>query len=499
MEETRAAALGLNWTEERAREGLAEVEETSRAHLRTKLTWAIDFKEVLEVELQEQTQRVRVAQDIHQQWGALLTIWIPMQLFELEMGRGATSERTARRALQDEEASYRRLLSSRQVEAQTSAARVVCESIETCERDDIVAEWRTSCSFLRREQLTAGSNALLSECVHLLRSDLSRRGADEVGTSDRDSVASTHTNTSSPLLGRQNREKTWWAGGSHPSSPTQGTPAVGWGTTLQKLPSDDRWHPQHSLSLSSQQSSPLHLAAAVPSLPISPVSYGSNGVSAFPGNVHPTFSPASFGSFGANVGLDHERRQGSLGNGSGLTASLFGTGLTGERGARQGSVGNGAVPSDGLGVSAWKGGGGSGVSAFPIGATPSSAPSSFGAPTGLTKTGLDLHGERGVRQGSVGNGNTPTSLFGNSFGSGLTGLSGERAARQGSVGNGNTGVLSSETGFGGSSSAWKGGGGGSVSPAFPIGAGEANGSGGVPIPQRTATPSTTRAKQWWEE
>ena len=302
LEETGAAALGLNGDEERARHFVEHCESEARQVLRTKLTWAIDFKEVLEVELQEKAQRVRAIADIGVQWLGLLRIWTPMQLFELEMGRGAHSERTNRRRIVDEEQSHRRLIASQEVEGLAGSALRVLEALEAEEAAEIRLDQAASFSLIRREHLSSGSNALLSECVHLLRSDLSRKGAPDATLhggldattggvfSDRASTASTASAANTPLTtpaarGGPATPAAWWAGStpSSPAAPANG--AGGWTSfhAAQKaasLPSYDPWNPRSS---SSQQSSPRLSAAggfggaAGGSLPISPISVGSAG------------------------------------------------------------------------------------------------------------------------------------------------------------------------------------------------------------------------------
>eukprot|EP01060_Flectonema_neradi_P004360 TRINITY_DN1280_c0_g2_i4.p1 TRINITY_DN1280_c0_g2~~TRINITY_DN1280_c0_g2_i4.p1 ORF type:complete len:1274 (+),score=227.51 TRINITY_DN1280_c0_g2_i4:559-3822(+) len=167
-EETGAAIRGLVGDEIRHRESTIYEEYEMRENIKLKVRWAVDFKPVLEVELQEETVRKQVIADVHELWLALLRVYIPMQLFELEFGRGH-SERLNRRLIMDEEAAVRRTILSLSTEGTTLARILECSGDETNSRKEILSE-----ELERREIISRGihskkTNVLLRTYLSLVK------------------------------------------------------------------------------------------------------------------------------------------------------------------------------------------------------------------------------------------------------------------------------------------------------------------------------------------
>ena len=167
-EETGAAVRGLLGDEHRSREGVIYEEYEERERIKLKVRWAVDFKPVLEVELEEETVRKYVEADVHELWLALLRVYIPMQLFELELGRGH-SERLHRRIIIDEEIASRRTLLSLSTEGVTVTNLLECAGEELSYRKVILDDELDRREILHRGIHSKKTNALLRTYLSLVK------------------------------------------------------------------------------------------------------------------------------------------------------------------------------------------------------------------------------------------------------------------------------------------------------------------------------------------
>eukprot|EP01063_Lacrimia_lanifica_P007603 TRINITY_DN1488_c0_g5_i1.p1 TRINITY_DN1488_c0_g5~~TRINITY_DN1488_c0_g5_i1.p1 ORF type:complete len:1337 (+),score=510.48 TRINITY_DN1488_c0_g5_i1:201-4211(+) len=167
-EEIRALGRSLEEVEEQARLAEEAGEAAARETIDFKLNFNKTHKHCLECEFEETRARRQMERDIHGLWMQLLAVWTPMQLFELETGRGV-SERTGRRRIADEERAMRSTIRMFETEGMAFVSVYVAQDDEEKARNDVVYEQIVAFQNLRRAEIAASKRVLMQSTLSMLK------------------------------------------------------------------------------------------------------------------------------------------------------------------------------------------------------------------------------------------------------------------------------------------------------------------------------------------